>query len=68
MFSVFRARSVFRNPGSGPQPRGSWPNHQHLERNNVALLPPFCSTYAGAKAAVEAFSEVLAAELAPEGP
>jgi 3-oxoacyl-[acyl-carrier protein] reductase len=32
-----------------------------------SLLPPFTSTYAGAKAAMEAFSGVLAAELAPRG-
>jgi 3-oxoacyl-[acyl-carrier protein] reductase len=31
----------------------------------TALLPPFSSTYAGGKAAMEAFSGVLAAELAP---
>lgn len=31
----------------------------------TALLPPFTSTYVGSKAAVEAFSAVLAAELAP---
>jgi 3-oxoacyl-[acyl-carrier protein] reductase len=31
----------------------------------TVVLPPFSSTYAGSKAAVEAFSGVLAAELAP---
>jgi len=31
----------------------------------TVVLPPFTSTYAGSKAAVEAFSGVLAAELAP---
>jgi 3-oxoacyl-[acyl-carrier protein] reductase len=31
----------------------------------TVLLPPFSSTYTGSKAAVEAFSGVLAAELAP---
>src|SRR5271156_3628988 len=31
----------------------------------TALLPPFTSTYVGSKAALEAFSGVLAAELAP---
>lgn len=33
----------------------------------TALLPPSTSTYSGSKAAVEAFSGVLAAELAPRG-
>jgi 3-oxoacyl-[acyl-carrier protein] reductase len=31
----------------------------------TALLPPFASVYAGSKAAMEAFSAVLAGELAP---
>ena len=33
----------------------------------TSLLPPYSSPYAGAKAALEAFSGVLAAELAPRG-
>ena len=33
----------------------------------TSLLPPFTSTYAGAKAAMEAFSGVLTAELVPRG-
>src|SRR5215469_2845409 len=33
----------------------------------TSVLPPYTSTYAGAKAAMEAFSAVLAAELAPRG-
>jgi 3-oxoacyl-[acyl-carrier protein] reductase len=33
----------------------------------TALLPPFTATYVGSKAAMEAFSAVLAAELAPRG-
>lgn len=33
----------------------------------TTLLPPFTSTYVGSKAAAEAFSAVLAAELSPRG-